>query len=81
MIGLPDGLEYAPQAAAYHVTDTAALLGCAPREAMDVLRRLRRGELGGEWCHRVLPGVADEAPEGTGGGEPREVVATVRLVS
>ena len=43
---------------------------------MDVLRSLRNGDLGAEWEHAVLPGVAEA-------GEPMEVevLASVRLIS
>lgn len=44
---LPD--HYAPQAAVYHVTDTASLVGCAPREAAVFLGKLRSGGLGPGW--------------------------------
>ena len=39
--GLPEDAHYPPQRAIYHVTDTAALIGCAPREAGELLRALR----------------------------------------
>ena len=73
--GLPEEAQYAVQRDVYHVTDTASLIGCAPREANDVLRALRRGDLGAEWETKVLPC----AEEGEMGG--REVPADVRLVS
>ena len=82
LVGVPDELQYDPQRQAYHVTDTASLIGCAPREAHDVLRALRRRDLAAEWEASVLPGVADyEMDGGAGVPLPPEVAAEVRFVS
>mmetsp|Transcript_1947 Transcript_1947/g.5916 ORF Transcript_1947/g.5916 Transcript_1947/m.5916 type:complete len:141 (-) Transcript_1947:392-814(-) len=68
--GLPDSLHYAPQAALYHVTDSAALIGCAPRDVSDFLARIRAGSLDPEWQVQIF-----EAP-----APPPEMAAMVREV-
>ena len=72
--GLPEDAHYPPQRAIYHVTDTAALIGCAPREAGELLRALRSGELGTEW--------QVSSTQGSGSTRcPAEVDAMVRIVA
>ena len=79
IVGVPDELQYDVQRVAYHVTDTASLIGCAPREANEVLRALRRGDLGPEWEATVLPGAGEM--EADAGAAPTEVSARVCFVS
>jgi len=68
--GLPDSLHYTPQAALYHVTDSAALIGCAPRDVSDFLARIRAGSLDPEWQVQIFEASAP----------PPEMAAVVREV-
>ena len=77
LVGPPEELQYAPQAEAYHITDTASLIGCAPKEANEVLRALRRGDLGAEWEAQVLPAVDDLE---SGQAAPKEMWGQVRVI-
>ncbi len=63
VLDLDDDLHYAPQRQIYHVTDTAALVGCAPRESGRMLRQMREGALDESW--RVLSSRCEsaDAPE------------------
>ena len=73
VIGLPEDAHFPLQQAIYHVTDTASLIGCAAREAGELLRALRRGDLSPEWEHVCTPPLPED-------GAPREVLALVRIV-
>jgi hypothetical protein len=68
--GLPAALQFKLQQEIYHVTDTASLVGCAPRDAAEVLRALRSGDLSPEWDVTSI-----------GPTTPAEVFAQVRIVS
>ena len=67
--GLPEEAHYAPQQEIYHVTDVASLIGCAPREAAELMRRLRDGDVGAEWEMSELP-VAPDAMDVEGAPPP-----------
>ena len=63
--GLPEMLHYAPQREVYHVTDTAALVGCAPRDARDILNEMHRGTLHADWSVVTMSPDDERCPENT----------------
>jgi len=57
-VGAVEGLapdEFEPQRELYHITDTAALVGVAPREVPELLTAARMGQLGAEWSVESFP--------------------------
>jgi hypothetical protein len=72
-------MQYAPQRGVYHVTDTAALINASARDAAEVLRAMRQGELDPRWEASTLT-VGLAAERDAEGGAPLEVLAHVRLV-
>jgi len=58
----------------YHVTDTAALVGCAPRDARIVLGQMRAGSLPAGWA------IETYAPPLEYGATPVELPARVVLL-
>lgn len=77
--GLADEVQYAPQVPIYHVTDTASLIGCAPRDAAEVLSTLRSGELSPEWEWSTLPVASEQGLND--GSAASQVTARVRVFS
>jgi hypothetical protein len=71
--GLADQLHYAHQRDVYHVTDTAACVGCAPRDARGILDGMRTGTLHADWAVETM------APPGDRRG-CAEISACVRNV-
>ena len=72
--GLPEDAHYAPQRPLYHITDLASLVGCAPRDAVAVVDRLRRGDAEAGCTLTTL----DTPPE-LEGALPVEVAARIEL--
>ena len=69
--GLPEEAHYAQQREVYHITDTASLVGTAPRDAAEILRALRHGDvMAAEWD-----------VSGMGETTPCDVFAQVKIVS